>query len=116
MIKDIRQSGDVTVVELAGRFDAATAPNLKVRLKELIASGQHRLVLNLKGLELIDSSGLGVLVSCLRRCVAGGGDLSLAEVPDFARPIFQLTRLTRVFRFFPSESEAVESMGQQGGQ
>ena len=96
------------MVELRGRIDAAKGPDVKSQLAELIASGESRLVINLKSIDFIDSTGLGVLVSCLRRCVASGGDLCLADVPEFARSIFELTRLTRVFRIDYSEDEAVQ--------
>lgn len=111
MLKDVRQHGDTTVVEVGGRLDASTAPDAKAQLADLIASGQCKLVLNLKNVEFIDSSGLGLLVSCLRRCVAAGGDLCLAEVPELARSVLELTRLTRVFRIEASEAEAVQNMG-----
>lgn len=116
MIKNVRHDGTTTVVELSGRFDAPTAPNVKAQLVGLIASGQSKLVINLGNVDFIDSAGLGVLVSCLRRCVANGGDLCLAEVPEFARSIFELTRLTRVFRIDQSEAEALQNMRSGGRQ
>lgn len=110
MITNVKEADGATVVALSGRLDAVTAPEIKAKLQELIATGSVRIVLNLRKLTFIDSSGLGALVSCLRRCVAGGGDLSAAEVPQFAQSIFELTRLTRVFRIFESEQQAIAGM------
>jgi len=110
MIGNVRERDDVTVVEMDGRFDSATAPDIKAALHELIENGRTLLVINLEGLEFIDSAGLGVLVSCLRRTAAEGGDLRVAEVPPFCRSIFELTRLTRVFDVTESEDEAVEAL------
>ena len=103
---NVRRDGEITVVDLAGRFDAVSAPEVKADLHRLIEEGHTHLVVNLGGMEFIDSAGLGALVSCLRRAAAEGGDLRLAEVPAFCRSIFELTRLTRVFDVTESESEA----------
>ncbi len=110
MIKNVRRKDDVTVVEIAGRFDASTAPDVKAKLHKLIEDGNILLVINLKDLEFVDSAGLGALVSCLRRAAADGGDLRLADVPPFCKSIFELTRLTRVFDVTESEAEASEAL------
>jgi len=110
LITDIRKDGAITVVHLSGRFDAGSAPNVKVGLHELIEDGNTRLVINLANMEFIDSAGLGVLVSSLRRTAAEGGDLRLAEVPAFCRAIFELTRLTRVFDVTESEEQAKKAL------
>jgi len=115
LIASIRHEDDVTVVDIAGRFDAVSAPQIKSELHRLVADGHSRLVINLAGLDFIDSAGLGALVSCLRRAAAEGGDLRLAEVPAFCRAIFELTRLSRVFDVTESEQQAVEALGQGGG-
>ena len=113
MLQNVRQNNDVTIVDVGGRFDASTAAAVRDRLHSLIEEGHARLVVNLSQMEFIDSAGLGALVSCLRRAAADGGDLRLAEVPAFCRSIFELTRLTRVFKVGESEAEAVAAI--EGG-
>jgi len=112
MIASVRQKGDVTIVDIAGRFDASSASSVKAELQDLISQGHTRLLLNLSGMTFIDSSGLGALVSCLRKAAAGGGDLRLADVPAFCRSIFELTRLTRVFDIGQSEQEALSALAE----
>ncbi len=113
MIQNVRQLNGGTVVEISGRLDASTVTDAKAQLQKLIADGNSNLVFNLKDLDFIDSSGLGVLVGCLRRCVALGGDLCLAEVPERIRSVLELTRLTRVFELAASESEAARCLNQR---
>jgi anti-sigma B factor antagonist len=110
LIQNVRQSNAVTIVDIGGRFDAASAAAVRDRLHQLIEEGHSRLVLNLSQMEFIDSAGLGALVSCLRRAAADGGDLRLAEVPAFCRSIFELTRLTRVFSVGEDEAQAVAAI------
>ena len=114
MIDSVRHQGDVTVVEIGDRFDAVSAPEVKTELQALIEEGNIRLVLSLAKMDFIDSAGLGVLVSCLRRAAAEGGDLRLAEVPAFCRSIFELTRLTRVFDVTQTVAQAADTIGEAG--
>lgn len=115
MIGGTRRHSGVTVVEIEGRFDAVSAPQIKLELHALIEGGDTKLVLNLEKMDFIDSAGLGALVSSLRRAAAEGGDLRLAEVPAFCRSIFELTRLTRVFDVNETEQQAIEAMGPEPG-
>ena len=110
MIGGIREVGGVTVVDIEGRFDALSAPKTKAELHELIEGGSTKLVLDLQKMDFIDSAGLGVLVSCLRKAAGEGGDLLLAEVPPFCRSIFELTRLTRVFDVTQSTEQAMRAI------
>jgi anti-sigma B factor antagonist len=110
VIGGIRQQAGVTIVDIDGRFDAVAAPEIKTRLHDLIEEGRNLVVVNLSSMDFIDSAGLGVLVSCLRRAAAEGGDLRLAEVPPFCRSIFELTRLTRVFDVTESLEQALEAV------
>ena len=110
MIVNVRQEDAVTIVDVGGRFDAVSAPDVRSGLHQLIEDGNTNLVINLAKMEFIDSAGLGVLVSCLRRAAAEGGDLRLAEVPAFCRSIFELTRLTRVFDVAETESQAKKAL------
>ncbi|MCK4376359.1 MAG: STAS domain-containing protein [Candidatus Brocadiae bacterium] len=112
VIGNVRHENGVTIVEITGRFDAVSAPEIKSDLHSLIEGGSTRLVVNLERMDFIDSAGLGVLVSCLRRTAAEGGDLRLAEVPPFCRSIFELTRLTRVFEVTASVEQAVSAVAQ----
>ncbi|MBN1609545.1 MAG: STAS domain-containing protein [Polyangiaceae bacterium] len=112
MIGNVRQEGSITIVEIEGRFDAVSAPQMKLELHQLIEGGKTRIVVDLDGMDFIDSAGLGVLVSCLRRTAAEGGDLRLAGVPPFCRSIFELTRLTRVFDVTQTLADAVESLAE----
>lgn len=84
-----------------GRLDAVTAPQLKARLKALVAEGHRQLVVDLVDVSFIDSSGLSALVSGFKAAREVGGTLKLAGLNEQTRMAFQLSRLDRVFEFYP---------------
>ena len=100
---------DWTVVPLSGDIDLATAPALRARLTDLLDGGCS-LVLDLRELRFIDSTGLGVLVGALRRVRADGRELRLAGPPPGVHRVFSVTGLDHVFRIFPSVEEATTDL------
>lgn len=100
----LRSRGAITVLELNGRFDAHTVPQVK---KELERASGPNIVVNLSGVHFIDSAGLSVLVSGMKRCRQDGGDLHLCGLQQPVQIIFELTKLYRAFETFSDEREAV---------
>lgn len=90
-------NGEETVLKIDGTLDAVTAPELRPTLDALVAEGRKRITIELSSLRLIDSSGVGVLVSLFKRVRAGGGDVHLVGLRDQPLAIFKLLRLDRVF-------------------
>jgi anti-sigma B factor antagonist len=102
--------GDVLVVRpLEKRIDAATATEFKERMIDWIGSGNRRIVLNLSEVEFIDSSGLGAIVSSLKK-IGNDGDLVICVVKETVMSLFRLTRMNRVFDIFPAEEEAIRAL------
>jgi anti-sigma B factor antagonist len=70
---------------------------------------EPKFIINLQSLEFIDSTGLGGLVSCLKRCIEAGGDLKIAQLPAKPRMVFEITRAHKVFDIFDDLETAIES-------
>ncbi|MBF4510237.1 MAG: STAS domain-containing protein [Aeromicrobium sp.] len=100
------QSGTTCTVMLNGEVDVYTSPRLKQELGDLIDAGCVDLVVGLDGLSFIDSSGLGVLVSALRRAKEHGGTLRLVCTSEAILKIFRITGLDKVFPLFSEVEEA----------
>ncbi len=71
------RSGDAVVVRVIDELDLATAPQLREILVDLASLGTLHVTVDLGELAFVDSSGLGVLVTGLKRLRAAGGDLAL---------------------------------------
>jgi anti-sigma B factor antagonist len=96
----------VAVVRLAGRLNMVTAGELREQLATTIAAGNARVVVDLAGVDFIDSSGLGALISGLKTARQAGGDLRIAAPTEQVRLVLQLTNLERVLTPYPSPQSA----------
>lgn len=90
-----RQPGR-TVLSVLGEIDMQTAPALRATVDALDVSG-GTLVLDLDGVEFVDSSGLGSLLGIKKQQERGGGRLLLARVSQPVDRIIEITRMDRVF-------------------
>lgn len=95
----IAVSGDeaVTTLRLTGDLNHATRHVFCERVKALIGDGNRQFVVDMDGIEDFDSTGLGSLVSALKRAREGGGDLKVRCKPGPVRHLFEITNLTREF-------------------
>jgi anti-sigma B factor antagonist len=89
---------DHTIVTICGEIDLYTAPRLHSELAGLLAEGMPpRVVIDMSGVEFCDSTGMNVLLSCLRRARERGGELEIAAPKPAVRKILQVTGLDSVF-------------------
>ena len=92
-----RTEGDRTVVTVGGEIDVYTAPKLREQLIDLVSSGNYHLVVDMEGVDFLDSTGLGVLVGVMKRILQHGGEMQLRAPRPAARKVFDITGLDRVF-------------------
>lgn len=91
------------------RLDAHNSEELKAEMNRLFEAGSRELIVDLKEVRFIDSSGLGVLVSGFKNASTRQGSLKLSGLQTQVRSMFELTRLHRVFDIFQTIDEALES-------
>lgn len=99
--------GTACTVALVGEVDVYTSPKLKQELSQIIDDGCLDIIVDLDGLDFIDSSGLGVLVSSLRTVKELGGTIRLVCSKNGILKIFRITGLDKVFPVFATVEEAV---------
>ena len=104
-----REVGGRTVVAVGGEIDVYTAPKLRDKITELVGAGVYHLVIDLEGVEFLDSTGLGVLVGGLKKVRAHDGSLQLVCTQDRLLKIFRITGLAKVFNIHDSADAALAS-------
>ncbi|WP_153394428.1 STAS domain-containing protein [Ornithinicoccus halotolerans] len=98
--------GSATVLRCQGRLTMTSASRLREAVDQAVQDGRHRLVADLAETEFVDSSGLGALVSGLKRARQCGGDLRIAAPVEQVRTVLSLTNLDRVLRPYPTVEDA----------
>jgi anti-sigma B factor antagonist len=91
------------------RLDAHNSAELKVEIQRLFEEKNLNLLIDMKNVRFIDSSGLGALVSGFKNATSNHGTLKLAALQPQVKSMFELTRLHRVFEIFPTTADALES-------
>ena len=91
----VDERGGWAVAVVSGDLDLTTAPGLRERVIEVVLRGQPNVILDLQGVDFIDSTGLGVLVGLLKRTRTHGGDLRLVSTRPSLCRMLELTGLER---------------------
>lgn len=105
-----RQVGDVTVIDLAGRITLGEGSStLRDALKDLVNKNQKKILLNLKEVSYIDSSGIGELVAAYTTVTNQGGELKLLGLTNRVKDLLQITKLYTIFDVHEEEAHAVRS-------
>ncbi|MEQ8843031.1 MAG: STAS domain-containing protein [Acidimicrobiales bacterium] len=101
------REGSWTVITIAGELDVVGGPELRQVVMGEVRAGHHHLVLDLTGVDFIDSFGLGVVVGALKRSRLLDGDVRLVVPEPRVRRVFEVCDLDRVFVLHPTVDDAV---------
>jgi len=105
-----REIDRIVVVDAVGRL---TLSESRTQLRDLIhvlsGNGQKKFLINLAGVEFIDSDGMGELVRCFSIVRQAGGEMKLARVTKKVQDLLQLTRLNTLFEIYSEEQPALEA-------
>jgi anti-sigma B factor antagonist len=105
-----RNRESVTILDLKGKITIGVGDvALRDAVQDAVAGGARNILINLKEVSTIDSSGVGELVSTYTTVTNRGGKLKLENLPAKVSDILQITQLITVFEVFDDEDEAVWS-------
>ena len=111
--EDSSEAG-VHVICVSGEIHVSTAPQFSARLTDAIESGKLALVLDMSGVEFIDSTGLSVLLNGLRRVTRQRGRLALVCTNPTVLRLFEITRLISTFDIHPDRESALAAVRRDG--
>ena len=106
-----RQLGDVTIIDVRGRFTLIEGEAIHELLADLFREGRRQLLLNFREVSYLDSSGVGQLVRALYTARRNGAELKAVDLSPRSREVLRLTNLHTVFADFPDEQTALRSFG-----
>ncbi|MGA2195628.1 MAG: STAS domain-containing protein [Bryobacteraceae bacterium] len=104
------QKGEVIIVVASGKLTMGEgASTLRTKIRELVASGSRRIVLNMADVSYMDSSGMGELIAAHTTVTTAGGEIKLLNLAKRVHDLLKLTKLYTVFEAFEDEAAAVAS-------
>jgi anti-sigma B factor antagonist len=110
MNMNLKERNNVSIISVREeRVDAHNSDELKDKLKNLFESGSKNILVELRDVRFIDSSGLGALVSGYKNAITHQGTLKLSTLQPQVKSMFELTRLHRVFDIYPTTEDAMDS-------
>lgn len=105
-----RDVDGVTILDLKGRLMLGEGTNMLREGVRACLNHSQKVIINLAGVEYIDSAGLGELVGCHAAAASRGAALALLNVSEKIHGILKITKLYSVFDVFKDEKEAVEKL------
>ncbi len=106
----IEEKSDIVIIFVKEeRLDAHNSGELKSEMQVLFERGKKNVLVDLKEVRFIDSSGLGALVSGFKNAISHQGSLKLSSLQSQVKSMFELTRLHRVFEIYETTVEALEN-------
>lgn len=94
---DVQRSEKATTLAIRGSLDINTAPQLSDEIDKIIGTKAKTVIVDLSGLDLIDSSGVAALVKLYKGVRGGGGVITISGARDQPLAIFKLLRMDKVF-------------------
>lgn len=105
-----REKEGITILDLKGRLAVGEPCSLlREKVDQELADGHNKIILNLKGVDYIDSTGLGTMVICFTRLQKSGGAMKLVNLNRRNIELLLLTKLSTVMQIFGEEQESVNS-------
>ena len=105
---DVSKKGDITVLVCSGSLDADNVAVFKKAAYDALEGGVSKFVLDASRMDFVDSMGLGVLISLLRKLKQKNGDIKIASLTPDVKTIFEITKLYRLFDVYEDSDTAVK--------
>lgn len=106
----VRDIGGLPVIDVAGEIDLYTAPQFKRALSDTVDGGHSCILVNMKQVSYMDSSGFGTLLGVTKRVRPNGGSVNLIGCNDAIHRMLCITRLNTVFGIYDDEEAAVSAL------
>jgi len=101
------ERGPATVVRVRGEIDASSVDALRIELDGVVDAGRAHVVVDLRDVGFMDSSGLATLLTTRRRAQGLGGEIAVVCGEGVVRHVLELTGLDKVMPIFPTPEEAI---------
>jgi anti-sigma B factor antagonist len=101
---------DIVVLEMAGRIILGNnSRDVELKLAELLKENVHKIIFDVKGITMLDSTGVGILVVSQAKIKKDGGELRIAGASGVVEDIMKMTSLDKLVHMYPTVDAAAEN-------
>ncbi len=104
---EVEEKGEIVVIRVGGRLDAASSPQLETKINEIVDKGHFKLVLNLSGVEYLSSAGMRLMLSVSKKLKHLEGKLVACSLSDEVDEVIKMAGFHKVIEFYPNEDESL---------
>ncbi|WP_408954615.1 anti-sigma factor antagonist [Natroniella sp. ANB-PHB2] len=104
------QLGNNLFVELEGEFDLHTADYFRTETSDRLTAEIDNLILDLDGIDFIDSSGLGAILGVYKKINPKGGSIGVINITPHVERIFEVSGFLKIIDIYPSKQEVLEGI------
>ncbi len=109
-ILETKPAPDVTLLEMKGRICMGReCQEIEWKVTDLLKKGEKKVVFDLSGINLMDSTGVGIMVTTFGRLKKSGGELRLVVVPGKVQDVLSMTMVDKVLKVYPTLTAAMEN-------
>lgn len=106
----VKEQDAVHVIELDGEVDFHSSPELREKLQQSLDSKNTKILVNLKNVSYIDSSGLATFVEALQKVKKSNGALVLSELAPAVRSVFEIAKLDSIFSLADNQADGLNQL------
>lgn len=106
----VNKEGEISILHIKGRLDAISSPKLETKVKEIIASGCKKLLINFNEVDYLSSAGMRLLLATAKKLKEAGGTLVISDLNDDILEIIKIAGLERVLRIYPDMGKALKEI------
>lgn len=104
----VTEQDDIKIVHLEGKLDVNLSIEIEAEFEKMIDAGTTKMVLDLKKVEYLSSSGLRIFISAMRKLKERNGKLVLCNITPMVKKIFKIVELEDLFEIYETTSQAVD--------
>lgn len=103
----VTEHGDIKIIHLEGKLDVNLSIEIEAEFEKMIDAGTKKMVLDLRKVEYLSSSGLRIFISAMRKLKEKKGKLVLCNITPMVKKIFKIVELEDLFEIYDSIDKAV---------
>lgn len=110
METEVEEKGDVVVMRVRGRLDAASSPQLEKKINSIIDAGHFKLVLNFEGVDYLSSAGMRLMLSVSKKLKHLEGKVVACNLSDEVLEVIKMAGFHQVLELYPLEEECFKHL------